>query len=130
MVNFGSMRCHLASLLALACLSATVAGCSTVAKTFDMTPDPELNRPGVYPNINVAGAAPPGKVLTPDEQAKAAANLKARGAQSSPSYGAAAKQQADTTSKELSNLAATHAQKTLKDIQEECQGTDATKCPQ
>lgn len=133
MVQLGSKRCHPSSLFVVIGLVATLAGCSTVVKTFDMTPDPELKRAGVYPNINVAGSTPPGKVLTPDEQKKVSASLNAQSAQANPGVGAAAQAEAEKSAKELNALAASHAQKTLSDIQNECDGksaTDATKCPQ
>ena len=49
----GGMRRRVFSLgLALA-LAAALSGCNTVKKTFDFSPDPELQKDGTYPNINV-----------------------------------------------------------------------------
>ena len=129
----GGMRRRVFSLgLALA-LAGALAGCNTVKKTFDFSPDPELQKDGTYPNINVGGVPQPGKPLTPDEQQKAMAAIKAKGAVASPQAGADAKQQGAASAAELDQIARTHGELTLEEIRNGC-GTDkvvdATKCPQ
>lgn len=114
-------------------LAAALSGCTTVKKTLDFSPDPELQRQGVYPNINVGGAPQPGKALTPEEQEKTKAALTARGKVASPALGVDAKKAGAERATELDKLAKTHADETLKEIKNGC-GTDkvidATKCPQ
>jgi hypothetical protein len=118
--------------LALA-LAVSLAGCSQqLSKTFDNTPDPELDRPGVFPNINVAGGQPPGKLMTPDELNSATGSLKARAGQNDPRTADAARKASAASNAALQKTAATHAQNTLSEIQGRCgePGGDATKCPQ
>lgn len=132
MARFGTVRCS-SRLVVLVGISLALAGCSTVAKTFDTKPDPELLKPGVYPNINLSGKPTPGHVLTPEQQASAQASLLAKGAAASPQVGAAAKLEGEKQTAELSKLAKTHAANALKDIQNGCdmsKPVDATKCPQ
>lgn len=129
----GIKRSRPASFILLLALTVSLAACSQqVAKTFDTGPDPELDRPGVFPNINVAGGQPPGKLMTPDELKSATAGLKAKGARNDPRTAEAARQQSATTNAALEKTAATHAKKTLSEIQDRCgePGADATKCPQ
>jgi hypothetical protein len=118
--------------LALA-LAAALAGCSQqLSKTFDNTPDPELDRPGVFPNINVAGGQPPGKLMTPAELESATGSLKARAGRNDPRTADAARKASAASNAALEKTAATHASDTLSKIQERCgePGADATKCPQ
>lgn len=129
----GMKRCRTITLFAFAGLLAATAGCSTVKKTFDTTPDPELQRPGVYPNINDSGKAQPGKPLTADEQAKVQASLESRARQADPATGASAKKEVESQADALGKIASTHADEALQEIKNGC-GTakpvDATKCPQ
>ncbi|MBZ9937752.1 hypothetical protein LB518_15735 [Mesorhizobium sp. BR1-1-16] len=112
---------------------AALSGCTTVKKTLDFSADPELQRKGAYPNINVGGAPQPGKPLTPEEQQKAKAALSAEGKVAGPEAGADAKKQGAERASELDALAKNHAAQTIEEIQNGC-GTDkvidATKCPQ
>ncbi|WEK48909.1 MAG: hypothetical protein P0Y66_14100 [Candidatus Kaistia colombiensis] len=114
-------------------LAVSLAACSQqLSRTLDNSPDPELDRPGVFPNINVAGGQPPGKLMTPAELQSATAGLKAKGARNDPRTAEAARKQSAASNAALEKTAATHAKKTLSEIQERCDqpGEDATKCPQ
>ncbi len=129
----GILRHRPASFVLALALAAALAGCSQqLSKTFDNTPDPELDRPGVFPNINVAGSQPPGKLMTPAELEKATGSLKSRAGQNDPRTADAARKASEASNAALEKTAATHAKQTLKDIQERCgePGADATKCPQ
>jgi hypothetical protein len=133
MVPDGKKRCRATFVLLTLGLIAGLSACSTVKKTFDMTPDPELQRPGVYPNINETGAPQPGRLLTPDEQKQTVDALAAKGRQASPAIGVAAKKEVDAGAAELQKVGKTHVGDTLKDIQDYCKtakAADATKCPQ
>lgn len=113
--------------------SLLVAGCNTVTKTLDFSKDPRLDPQGGYPNINVAGPTQPGKLLTPEQQAATKQALAAEGAAISPAAGSAAKAEGAASAQQLQDLARTHGEKTLQEIQAECAakaGADATKCPQ
>ncbi|WP_139251480.1 hypothetical protein [Kaistia soli] len=114
-------------------LVAALSGCTTVKKTLDFSADPEMQRPGTYPNINTGGAPQPGKPLTPAEQDQTKAAIAAQGKIASPEAGADAKKQGAERATELDALAKNHAAQTLEEIQNGC-GTDkvidATKCPQ
>jgi len=129
----GIKRSRTASIVFLLALSATLAGCTQqLAKTWDNTPDPELDRPGVFPNINVAGGQPPGKLMTPAELEATTAGLRARSSANDPRTAEAARQESAKTSAALEKTAATHASQTLSEIQDRCgePGANATKCPQ
>jgi hypothetical protein len=113
--------------------AVSLAGCSQqFSKTFDNSPDPELDRPGAFPNINVAGEQPPGRLMPPDELKGATGSLKARAGQNNPRTAADARKASAASSTALEKTAATHAQDTLSQIQDRCgePGADATKCPQ
>jgi hypothetical protein len=128
----GIKRSRPASFVLALALAAALAGCSQqLAKTFDNTPDPELDRPGVFPNINVAGGQPPGKLMTPDELNSATGSLKARAGQNDPRTAEAARKASVASNAALAKTAATHAKETLSEIQGGCDraGSDATKCP-
>lgn len=129
----GIKRCRPASLVLMLALSVSMAACTQqIAKTLDTTPDPELERPGVFPNINVAGGQPPGKLMTADELTKATAGLKSRGSANDPRTAEAARKASEASNAALEKTAATHAKQTLSEIQDRCgePGSDATKCPQ
>ncbi|HEV7285335.1 MAG TPA: hypothetical protein VGN75_10800 [Kaistia sp.] len=129
----GIKRSRSASLVLMLTLAVSLAACSQqLSKTLDNSPDPELDRPGVFPNINVAGGEPPGKLMTPAELKTATEGLKAKGARNDPRTAEAARQHSATTNAALEKTAATHAKKALSEIQERCgePGADATKCPQ
>ncbi|BCP53592.1 hypothetical protein K32_22090 [Kaistia sp. 32K] len=128
----GIKRCRPVSLLATLALAVTLAGCSQISKTFDTTPDPELERAGVFPNINVAGGQPPGKLMNADELSKATAGLKAKAGNNDPATAEAARKASEASNAALEKTAATHAKKALSEIQDRCgePGADATKCPQ
>jgi len=133
MVEFGTMRCRAAAFVGLLLLTASMAGCSTVGKTFDFKADPELQRKGAYPNINDSATPQPGTAMTPEEQEAAKAALVARAAAASPAIGAAAKQQGAQNAAELEELARTQSEQAQRDLEARCaDGTapDATKCPQ
>ena len=130
---FGIKRSRSASLFLMLALSVSLAACSQqLSKTLGNAPDPELDRPGVFPNINVAGGTPPGKLMTTDELKSATAGLKAKGARNDPGIAEAARNESVTTNAAMEKTAATHAKKTLSEIQDRCgeTGADATKCPQ
>jgi len=129
----GIKRSRSASLLFMLALSVSLAACSPqLTKTLDNTPDPELTRQGSFPNINIAGQQPPGKLMTPDELKKATASLKSQAARNNPQAAQAALKESAASNAALEKTAATHAKKTLSEIQERCgePGADATKCPQ
>lgn len=129
----GIKRSRPASFVLALALAAGLAGCSQqLSKTFDNSPDPELDRPGVFPNINVAGGQPPGKLMTLDELNSATSSLKARAGQNDPRTAEAARKASTASNAALEKTAATHAKDTLSKIQERCgeAGADATKCPQ
>lgn len=134
MLHFGIRRCHRTSLALVVALSALSAGCTEqLHRTFDTTPDPELQRPGVYPNINGAVAAPPGKLMTPEELAKETAALKAKGARNNPKIAADAIKASAASSKALNHAAAAGnadaAKSGGKPAITTCVDSDATKCP-
>lgn len=110
-----------------------LSACSTVQKTFDFSADPELQKTGQYPNINITGAPQPGRLMTADQQEQAKTALKAAAASASPDIGAAAKAEGAKDAAALSVVAKTHAAAALHDIESGCvadSGADATKCPQ
>jgi|UPI00035C1176 hypothetical protein len=130
----GPKRCRPASLVLMLALSVSLAACSQqLSKTFDTTPDPELDRPGEFPNINVAGGQPPGKLMTADELTSTTAGLKSKASANDPRTADAARKASDASNAALEKTAATHAKKTLSEIQDRCGepgAADATKCPQ
>ena len=133
-MNGGAMRQCRGVLLGLSAAAlVTLAGCSTMQKTFDFSPDPELKKNAQYPNINIGGAPQPGTPLTPDQQEQAKTQLKAAATAASPDIGTAAKEEGAKSAADLDALAKNHAATTLKEIQNGCgtdQVVDATKCTQ
>lgn len=108
----------------------TLAGCSsTLANLTDK--DPEMERPGAFPNINQTGGQPPGKLMTPEEQAKARADLDRRAAQASARSGARVAAKQNAAGDQLQKRAATHGEDRVRELECGAAGADdATKCPQ
>ena len=132
MSQSGTLRCRSAAIIGLTLALSLVAGCSTVSRTLDFSSDPNLQQGG-FPNINEAGKQPVGKALTPEQQEQAKAALEAKAKQTSAAVGASARPQSAASAQGLENLAKTHGEKTIQEIQSGCDsGTaaDATKCPQ
>jgi len=134
MSQSGTLRCRSAAIIGLTLALSLVAGCSTVSRTLDFSSDPNLQPgKGGFPNINEAGKQPVGKPLTPEQQEQAKASLEAKAKQTSAAVGASAQQESAASAQDLQNLAKTHGEKTIEEIQAGCDsGTaaDATKCPQ
>ena len=113
----GILRHRPASFVLALALAAALAGCSQqLSKTFDNTPDPELDRPGVFPNINVAGSQPPGKLMTPAELEKATGSLKSRAGQNDPRTADAARKASEASNAARRQLLADVSHELMKPV--------------